>query len=50
MTPVSRLGSIAGSTLTPAGSAGSGTRMSGLITLTTIGGMTITGPLRAGTG
>lgn len=50
MTLVSAFGNIAGSTLSAAGSALTGTRVLTLITLTTTGGMTITGPLRAGTG
>ncbi|MBB5746756.1 hypothetical protein GGR13_002363 [Brevundimonas variabilis] len=47
---MSRFGSIAGSTFSAAGSARTSTRVTPLTTLTTIGGMTITGPLRAGTG
>jgi hypothetical protein len=50
MTLVSAFGNIAGSTFSAAGSARSGTRVLTPITLTTTGGITITGPLRAGTG
>lgn len=50
MTPVSGFGNIAVSTFSAAILARPETRVLTLITLTTTGGMTITGPLRAGTG